>query len=77
MQNVQNPGELKSFASAHIEAVIDEKECSRITGRSVGSLRRDRVMNQGIRYVKYGSLVRYRPFDIRAFLENNLRGGQN
>jgi len=58
-----------------LEPVVNEHECSRISGRGVGSLRRDRLMNRGIPFVKLGALVRYRPCDIRQFLENNLRGG--
>ena len=48
-----------------------------ITGRSVGSLRRDRLMRQGIPFVKAGALVRYRPCDVRAYLEKNLRGSND
>lgn len=58
-----------------LEALIDEYEYSRITGRSLASTRRDRLLGQGCPYVKLMGLVRYRPSDIRKFLENNLHGG--
>jgi hypothetical protein len=55
--------------------LVDEFECSRITGRSVPSLRRDRLLGIGIPYVKLTALVRYDPRDISAFIQRNKRGG--
>lgn len=56
-----------------LEPLVDEVEFSRITHRSVHSARRDRLLGRGCPYVKIGGLVRYRPADIRAFIERNLR----
>ena len=56
-----------------LEPLLDEFEYARIIGRSVSSIRRDRVLGAGCPYVKLGSLVRYRPADVRSYLELNLR----
>lgn len=57
-----------------LEGLLDEYEFSRVTGRSVASARRDRLFGQGCPFVKLLGLVRYRPSDIRTFIENNLHG---
>jgi hypothetical protein len=72
--NTSRPSQCKSPADTQIEPLIDEYECSRITGRSVASLRRDRLLGTGIPYVKLQALVRYRPSDLREYIEKNLQG---
>jgi hypothetical protein len=57
-----------------IEPLMDEREYARITKRSVGTVRRDRLLKRGCPWVKIGALVRYRPADVRAYIESNLRG---
>jgi hypothetical protein len=64
--------ERESVANLPLEPLLDEYECARITGRSVASLRRDRLLRRGCPYVKLSALVRYRPSDVRAFIERNL-----
>jgi 5-methylcytosine-specific restriction endonuclease McrA len=59
-----------------LEPLRDEYECSTIIGRSVHSLRRDRLIGVGVPYIKCGSLVKYDPRDIRAYIERNRRGGK-
>jgi hypothetical protein len=56
-----------------LEPLIDEQELSRITGRSVASIRRDRLLGIGCPYTKLGALVRYRPEDVRAYIAANLK----
>jgi hypothetical protein len=63
-----------SAANLNLEALLTEREYAGITQRSVASVRRDRLLKQGCPYVKLGALVRYRPEDVRAHLESNLRG---
>ncbi len=63
-----------SVATTHIEPLINEHEYARITHRSVASARRDRLLGKGCPYVKLGALVRYRPEDVRGFIERNVRG---
>jgi hypothetical protein len=57
-----------------IEPLIDEFEYAQITGRSVGSARRDRALGRGCPYVKLGQSVRYRPSDVRAYIAKSLKG---
>jgi len=57
--------------SLTLEALLDEREVSRIVGRSVASLRRDRLLRLGIPFTKLGALVRYDPRDIRAYIDAN------
>jgi hypothetical protein len=73
--NASQQGERVGAANNLLEPLIDERECSRITGRSVASLRRDRLLGIGIPHVKLTSLVRYDPHDIRAYIERNKHVG--
>lgn len=77
MSTNSKPAERESIVGTQIEPLIDERECSRVTGRSVKSLQRDRVLGTGIPYVKLQGLVRYRPDDLRTYIERNLHGGEN
>jgi predicted DNA-binding transcriptional regulator AlpA len=48
---------------------IDEKEVSRITSRSVQTLRNDRHKGVGFPYVKLGRAVRYNLCDVIEYME--------
>jgi hypothetical protein len=67
--------ERESVANTQIEPLLDEYQYAAITGRSVASARRDRLLRIGCPFVKLGNSVRYRPQDVRAYIENNLQGG--
>jgi hypothetical protein len=71
--NTALPSERKSDSDPQLEVLLTEHEYAHITKRSVASVRRDRLLQQGCPYVKLGALVRYRPEDVRAHLERNLR----
>jgi hypothetical protein len=73
--NTSQTSKRESVANNQIEPLIDEHEYARITGRSVASARRDRLLGKGCPWVKLGALVRYRPSDVCAFIESNVRGG--
>ena len=75
MSTDSNPTERES-ANAQIERLLDEREFAAITGRSVASARRDRLLGTGCPYVKLGFLVRYRPSDVRAYIARNVRGAR-
>jgi hypothetical protein len=75
--NTSKPSERASVANHLLEPLVDEYECSRITGRSVPSLRRDRLLGIGVPFVKLTSLVRYDPRDISDYIEQNKRGRRN
>jgi predicted DNA-binding transcriptional regulator AlpA len=55
--------------------LLNENDVARMTGLSVASVRRWRLLRQGPRYVKIGAAVRYRPEDLAAWLESCPTGG--
>lgn len=61
--------------SSEVQALLDERAVARLTGMSVASVRRWRLLRRGPHYLKLGSAVRYRPADIRAWLERQPTGG--
>jgi predicted DNA-binding transcriptional regulator AlpA len=63
--------------STPIEALLTEHDVARITGLSVASVRRWRLLRQGPKYLKIGAAVRYRPEDIAAWLESRPTGGSH
>lgn len=52
---------------------FNEKEVAAMLGRSVGSLRADRLKKQGIPYYKLKGMVRYRLKDVADFIEQGRR----
>jgi predicted DNA-binding transcriptional regulator AlpA len=64
-------------ASNNLEALLNERDVSRITGLSVASIRRWRLLRQGPKYLKVGAAVRYRPEDVSAWLESRPTGGEH
>lgn len=71
--NTSQLSERKRSLETDLETLLTEHEYARITKRSVASARRDRLLGQGCPYVKLGALVRYRPEDIRTYIERSLR----
>jgi predicted DNA-binding transcriptional regulator AlpA len=59
-----------------IAQLLNEREVARITGLSVASVRRWRLLRQGPRYLKIGSAVRYKAEDIARWLETRPSGGE-
>lgn len=60
----------------HLQALLREREVSELTGLSLPTLRRWRLLNTGPRYLKLGgSAVRYRKEDLAAWLESRPSGG--
>lgn len=71
--------ERASVANHQLEALLNEHEYAAITGESVATARRNRLLGKGCPFVKLGALVRYRPEDVRAYIACNLKatgGGQ-
>ena len=58
-----------------IETLLNEHDVARITGLSVASVRRWRLLRQGPKYLKIGAAVRYRPADVSAWLASRPTGG--
>ncbi len=59
-----------------IDPPLNEHDVARITGLSLASVRRWRLLRQGPKYLKLGASVRYRPEDIFAWLETRPTGGE-
>ena len=59
-----------------LEDLLNEHDVARITGLSVASVRRWRLIHQGPKYLKIGAAVRYKPEDIWTWLESRPSGGQ-
>jgi len=58
-----------------IETLLNEHDVARITGLSVASVRRWRLLRQGPKYIKIGAAVRYTPESIREFVATRPTGG--
>ncbi len=63
-------------ANNSVEALLNERDVARVTGLSVASVRRWRLLRQGPKYLKIGAAVRYKPEDVLAWLESRPRGGE-
>ena len=65
-----------AIASSTLEALFNEREVARLTGLSVGTMRRRRLLRQPPPFLKLGSSVKYRPTDVAAWIESQSRSGQ-
>jgi predicted DNA-binding transcriptional regulator AlpA len=57
------------------DALLNEREVARVTGLSVASVRRWRLLHEGPRYLKIGAAVRYRAADVENWLASRPTGG--
>ena len=64
-------------ANNTIETLLNEHDVARITGLSVASVRRWRLLRQGPKYLKIGAAVRYHPADVAAWLKSRPTGGES
>ena len=59
-----------------LETLLNEHDVARITGLSVATVRRWRLFGNGPRFIKVsGSAVRYRPEDLKTYLDTRPSGG--
>jgi predicted DNA-binding transcriptional regulator AlpA len=65
-----------AIANSTIDTLLNEHDVARITGLSVASVRRWRLLQQGPKYIKIGSAVRYRAEDVRTWLDTRPVGGE-
>jgi predicted DNA-binding transcriptional regulator AlpA len=61
--------------SSSIETLLNERDVAHVTGLSVASVRRWRLLRQGPQYIKIGAAVRYTPESIREFVATRPTGG--
>jgi len=57
------------------QALLNEYDVSRLTGMSVASVRRWRLLGQGPKYLKIGSAVRYKATDVAEWVDSRPSGG--
>jgi predicted DNA-binding transcriptional regulator AlpA len=55
--------------------LLNDIQVAQLLGISVASVRRFRLLGSGPRYLKISSAVRYRPEDLKAWLESRPAGG--
>jgi predicted DNA-binding transcriptional regulator AlpA len=60
-----------------IETLLNEHDVARITGLSVASVRRWRLLKQGPKFLKISASVRYRPEDLKTWLDSRPTGGDH
>jgi predicted DNA-binding transcriptional regulator AlpA len=60
-----------------ITDLLNEHDLARITGMSIASVRRWRLLRQGPKFIKLGAAVRYKPEDIVAWLDSRPTGGES
>jgi predicted DNA-binding transcriptional regulator AlpA len=63
--------------SSSLNTLLNEHDVARITGLSVASVRRWRLLRQGPKYLKIGASVRYKAEDLTAWLQSRPSGGEN
>jgi hypothetical protein len=71
--NTSQDCERASTANSQLEPLLNEHDYTAITGESVATARRNRLLGKGCPFVKLGALVRYRPEDVRAYIARNLK----
>lgn len=64
-----------AITNSTLETLLNEHDVACLTGLSVASVRRWRLLRQGPKYLKIGAAVRYKPEDISAWLESRPSGG--
>jgi hypothetical protein len=69
--------ERASAASKPLERLLTEREYANITGQSLATIRRARLLGTGCPFVKLKWLVRYRPSDVLDYIERNVRSANN
>jgi len=57
-------------------SLLTERDVARVTGVSLGTVRRWRQRRQGPPSIKLGALVRYVPENLIAWIESRPKGGE-
>jgi predicted DNA-binding transcriptional regulator AlpA len=58
-----------------LETLLNEHDVAHLTGLSVSSVRRWRLLKEGPKYIKIGAAVRYKAKDVSAWLESRPTAG--
>lgn len=63
-------------SDSNLETLLNEHDVARITGLSLSTVRRWRLLGLGPAYIKVsGSAVRYRQQDLQEYLDSRRTGG--
>jgi predicted DNA-binding transcriptional regulator AlpA len=60
-----------------IERLLSTEEAAEVLGMNRSWLDRARVAGEGPSFVRLGRVVKYRPDDLRSFIEQNCTAIQN
>jgi hypothetical protein len=63
-------GQVHGETIIELEPLLSTSDVSRISGRSVSTLEKDRLFGTGPAFVKIGRLVKYHPRDVREWLRS-------
>lgn len=72
----RHPREEFMATANNVEPLLTECDVARITGLSLASVRRWRLLGQGPRFLKLGRAVRYQREDLAAWLKSRPDGGE-
>jgi hypothetical protein len=62
--------------SVVLTALLTDHDLARLTGFSVQTVRKWRLLGLGPRFLKISGICRYRPEDVAAWLESRPTGGE-
>jgi predicted DNA-binding transcriptional regulator AlpA len=61
---------MEATSTDTIEPLWDARKVAKITGRKESTLEKDRALGSGPPFIKIGRSIRYRPSDVRAWLNS-------
>jgi prophage regulatory protein len=62
-------------ANNTLERLLNEHDVARVTGLSVATIRRRRLLRQPPKFIKLGAAVKYKPADVAAWIDSQPTGG--
>jgi len=74
---ISRSGTHEIAAQSELAGLLNEHQVAQLTGISVASVRRWRLLQQGPKYMKIGASVRYSPQDLAAWLNSRPTGGES
>jgi len=75
-RNHPNEGCSQLDSEQNLNRLLTDRKVSIELGVSLATVRRWRLFRAGPRYIKIGSSVRYRPDDVKRWLETRPVGGE-
>ena len=67
---------LDGATARNLEPLYSEHDLARVLNRAVKTIRKDRLLGRGPRFIRVGGTVRYRPRDVADYLEACPGGGE-